>query len=401
MATRSDLLPRLSMIPSEELLGLLGDDALFDLAAKCLPSAESSPTTNGESSTSVDAPSLTTLPEQTSPKPKRPLNAFMAFRSLSSLSNLLIRANRLLLGYYTRIFPDVQQKAVSGFLTTLWNKDPCRNRWAMIAKVYSFIRDEAKSGKISLAEFLTVCCPIMKIIEPSKYLSSLGWTVRHEVNKSPSLDYDPTGTAMTYAEVESHVFPTTEGDLLKALFNVGYLPEDSTTLTARMTANSNAMMTTTSPVPRTNYKLRFITTIQQDPIRATRELFGQHFDEQVMQDHGYRVHTTEDLSSIAHIPMTPPPPMPINQYQAAPGYNAHLDLSVNQPIMNWDPVPEHDPFDISNPFALDQLLGISPMEVESCKSPSKHSRGTSNIISATNLASSPTWRNEDDFHFMF
>lgn len=71
------------MIPSAELLELLGDDAISALAAKYLPSNQSSPGENGESSSSVDPSSLSMLPGQASPRPKRPLNAFMAFRSMT------------------------------------------------------------------------------------------------------------------------------------------------------------------------------------------------------------------------------------------------------------------------------------------------------------------------------
>lgn len=82
MTTRSDLLPRLTLVPTEELLELLGDDAIFDLAAKCFPADASTPSESAELSATVDPSSLLVLGEPARDKAKRPLNAFMAFRSM-------------------------------------------------------------------------------------------------------------------------------------------------------------------------------------------------------------------------------------------------------------------------------------------------------------------------------
>ena len=302
-------------------------------------------------------------------------------------------------GYYSKVFPDIQQKAISGFLTTLWNQEPCRNRWALIAKVYSFIRDDVKHGRISLAEFLGVCCPMMKIIDPSIYLSSLGWMVRHDIDGSPFLVRDPYGATITHEQLDAHMAPTTESDILKGLLNVNYLPEDSNALIARINANSNPMMATT-PVPTTAQKRQFINTIRRDATQATRELFGQHFDEQVMHDHGYRVHNANDLGAIGHLPMALPPRVPTRPYQATTTLS-QLELTNNRTVVNWDPIPEHDPFDLNNPFALDHLMGFTQMEEDQSKSSSSHSKGESNDLLDADLPPSPPYRSDDDFHFNF
>ncbi|KAA8645453.1 uncharacterized protein ATNIH1004_006872 [Aspergillus tanneri] len=56
---------------------------------------------------------------------RRPLNSFIAFRS-----------------YYSVIFPELTQKAKSGILRFLWQNDPFKAKWAILAKAYSIIRDD-------------------------------------------------------------------------------------------------------------------------------------------------------------------------------------------------------------------------------------------------------------------
>jgi hypothetical protein len=87
MATRSEILPRLSTIPTEELLELLGDDAIFDLAAKCFQSNDATTNNVVEASVAVEGAALNTHTEPAKDKAKRPLNAFMAFRSSYQLLN--------------------------------------------------------------------------------------------------------------------------------------------------------------------------------------------------------------------------------------------------------------------------------------------------------------------------
>ncbi|KAL7960416.1 mating-type protein ALPHA1/MAT-1/A-1 [Trichoderma compactum] len=74
----------------------------------------------------------------------------------------------------------------------LWNKDPFGSKGALIAKVYSFARDQLGRDKVSLSYFLNVSCPIMKIIEPSIYLVAFGWLVEDEAGTPKLLQSDGT-----------------------------------------------------------------------------------------------------------------------------------------------------------------------------------------------------------------
>jgi hypothetical protein len=208
----------------------------------------------------------------------------------------------------------------------------------------------------------------MRIIEPSAYLLSLGWTVQNTDDGSQRLIRNNAGSTISFTELESQRFPNTEQDLLKAFFDTGFLPGESMALMKKINANRNAIMTTTLastlPVPSTTEKLDFINTLRGDPVRATSELFGTHFDEQMLRENGYRVHDASDLTHIGHLPMALPAPVPIRPYQFMTT-TSNMDLNGNRPIMSWSRVPDYDCFDIDNPFHLDHLLGFTQMGEQS------------------------------------
>uniref|UniRef100_A0A8H7N0P0 Alpha box domain-containing protein n=1 Tax=Bionectria ochroleuca TaxID=29856 RepID=A0A8H7N0P0_BIOOC len=361
MAKRAELAQRLASIPSEDLLTHLGDEALANLATHfqgaTMPADRSSP---GGASTDEDS----------NQRAKRPLNAFIAFRS-----------------YYLKMFPDLQQKAASGLLTNLWNQDPFRNKWALIAKVYSFIRDEIGKDRISLPFFLGVCCPIMNIIEPAVYLSTLGRSVEVQADGTQKVVRVQVASPNNFAQSQAQGSPTTEIDLLQAILKAGYLPRESAGLLQRMSLNTNGMMTTSpiqaSPtIPPTMEKLDFINTIRNDPIQATKEIFSAHYDDRIMREHGYRVYTAQDLNAITHLPMALPIPQPIPYRYAHTHY--HLGLG-NQPIMDFNNIPQNGCYDISNPFHMDHLLGHTDCDGDR----------------AAGHPDSPPFDPHEDFQYMF
>nr|ADJ38440.1 MAT1-1-1 [Phialocephala europaea] len=91
--------------------------------------------------------------------PKKALNSWMAFRV-----------------YYKRIFPTLQQKEASRYLTTLWQRDPFKAKWTVIAAAYSKIRDEVGKQNAPLDRFLSIVCPKIGIVDDERYLNQLNWT---------------------------------------------------------------------------------------------------------------------------------------------------------------------------------------------------------------------------------
>lgn len=67
------------------------------------------------------------------------------------------------------------QKVISGFLTHLWQADPTKAKWAILAKAYSEIRDKIGKKRAPLPPFLAINAPFVGVIDPDDYLRILGW----------------------------------------------------------------------------------------------------------------------------------------------------------------------------------------------------------------------------------
>nr|QKY89080.1 mating type protein 1-1-1 [Calonectria hongkongensis] len=349
MATRATLMQHLSALTTEELLAFLDDEAFFALAAKYFEKHQDNLDTNESLNPDGDASSTCqaqeTANEVTQPRPKRPLNAFMAFRS-----------------YYLKIFPDVQQKTASGFLTTLWSKEPNRNKWALIAKVYSFARDEVGKGNISLACFLSLCCPIMKIVDPGVYLATLGWTIQEDETGSQRLVQDPSTINDCF---QSETIPTTEIELLQAVLDTGYLSQQGLILMARLNANNNGIMTTSQAPAETarlitQQKIDYYHLLATNPVQAAKDLLGPQYNEDVLRALGVRTIQIDSLDAIPYHMLQAPQPDPIQFYNYA---QAETGLAPGR-ALELQAVQAADPIDIDSPFDIDATMGYRQSEGE-------------------------------------
>lgn len=73
------------------------------------------------------------------------------------------------------MFTTHQQKDISGLLKQLWQADPFKGKWAILAKAYSLIRDREGKASAPLDGFLSRACPFIGIITPTDYFQTLGW----------------------------------------------------------------------------------------------------------------------------------------------------------------------------------------------------------------------------------
>nr|AZR66143.1 MAT1-1-1 [Ophiocordyceps xuefengensis] len=371
MTTRNEVMQRLASVRKEVLLSLLTDEAIFQLASRYYES-----TTEADVLTPVSTAAASRTTKQTKEascdRAKRPLNAFMAFRS-----------------YYLKLFPDVQQKTASGFLTTLWHKDPFRNKWALIAKVYSFVRDQIGKDKVSLAYFMSLACPTMSIIEPAAYLNALGWFVQDDAG-SQKLLQDESSSKLDQPGLLSAEYPSTEVELLSALVSNGYFPDQGVDLVERMGSSHSGIMATraasfTPEVSYTKEKIDFMKTIRSDPVEAAKEILEDCYDETTIKLLGVKSHNVESVDSITHLSMQREYQHPRFFYDYSVSY-AGMDLGgSNEPVMNFDTLPENESFDIDSPFDLDKILGHSQSEGER----------------TSHLPPSPPHNPLDDFHFAF
>ncbi|KFA66100.1 hypothetical protein S40285_04296 [Stachybotrys chlorohalonatus IBT 40285] len=345
MDARASITQALSGLSPGDILRFLSDETLAQLMRNFQDMAEQYPP--GDAMDSAAAPALDLV--QRSDKAKRPLNGFMAFRSC-----------------YLKLFPDLQQKIVSGFLTTLWNKDPVRNKWALIAKVYSFVRDEATKEKISLSRYLDVCCPQMKIVEPSQYLAALGWSIQVDHTGTQTLVQNEANITISETNINNGNFPDTELSLLSSLVVNGFLPKEGPELVAKLSTNNNGMMATTQgehygAVPPTRSKIKFLELVVSNNEEAARQLLGSDFDQSSFAAVGARTYYVPNVADLSDASMQPQYPNPELYYDYS---SMQVDLFQEVQSVNYHNIPDGETYDIDNPFDLDLIAGIVPQAVD-------------------------------------
>ncbi|KAG9585694.1 mating-type protein MAT alpha 1, partial [Aureobasidium melanogenum] len=79
--------------------------------------------------------------------------------------------------YHSPIFKSFQQKDISGFLTRMWQNDPFKAKWSILAKAYSTIRESNTKDAAPLDKFLALTCPLIGIIPRDDYLGVMGWSI--------------------------------------------------------------------------------------------------------------------------------------------------------------------------------------------------------------------------------
>ncbi|KAL4957613.1 mating-type protein MAT alpha 1-domain-containing protein [Aspergillus filifer] len=135
---------------------------------------------------------------------RRPLNSFIAFRS-----------------FYSTIFPDITQKSKSGILRILWQNDPFKAKWTILAKTYSIVRD-GHDTEVSLESFLTLSADLIGILQPDRYLDAMGWELTLNDQQQYTMARVKTPTA-TEAQLSTNY---SVDDLIKHCYATGYVTED-------------------------------------------------------------------------------------------------------------------------------------------------------------------------------
>ncbi|KAF2228530.1 mating-type protein MAT alpha 1, partial [Viridothelium virens] len=133
----------------------------------------------------------------------RPLNSYMAFRA-----------------YYSPIFLDFQQKAISPLLTMLWQGDHFQAKWTILAKAYSKIRDQQGKDNANLSEFLELVTPVIGIIAPADYLSTMGWQMTEGEN-GPTLHRETIPDFSSFSD-ELRTTNVSVEDIIEYFQLVGY-----------------------------------------------------------------------------------------------------------------------------------------------------------------------------------
>ncbi len=177
---------------------------------------------------------LNSMPLPVVNRSARPLNSFIAYRSLYSFLEEIYWLTAVT-GYYSKIFSALQQKDISGLLTCLWQADPFKAKWTILAKAYSIIRDSYGKDVSPLKIFLTTNAPFVGVISPDNYLAALGWVISavddHCVlQRQHPLNMGSFGKDIVDTEKTVH-------DVLQHSCEQGYIPASAANLMLHRTAS--------------------------------------------------------------------------------------------------------------------------------------------------------------------
>lgn len=124
-------------------------------------------------------------------------------------------------GFYSNIFPDLTQKARSGILKFLWQNDPCKAKWAILAKAYSIIRDD-HVGEVTLDSFLNLNTDFLGIVESNRYLETMGWELTVDGQSQYTMTRIKSATAAE-ADISTNY---SVNDVVTRCYDMGYVSED-------------------------------------------------------------------------------------------------------------------------------------------------------------------------------
>lgn len=121
-------------------------------------------------------------------KARKALNAFVGFRC-----------------YYITIpmFKPWPMKKLSNLIGLLWEADPNKSLWSLMAKAWSTIRDQIGKDQAPLDQFFRIICPHLKLPDPASYLEIHGWilAVNEEgdpiISRSADSEFASVGTGNT------------------------------------------------------------------------------------------------------------------------------------------------------------------------------------------------------------
>lgn len=151
--------------------------------------------------------------------------------------------------YYSKMFPGLQQKEISGFLTFLWHQDDSKAKWSVLAKAYSVIRDSIGKDNAPLELFLAINAPTIGMTAPEVYLTIGGFEMSQDENGASKLvqvqQAVPKGNQMMMPNVSVD-------DIIVNCVACGYANVDQLNLTMPTNQGTLTMATSASSVTTTH-----------------------------------------------------------------------------------------------------------------------------------------------------
>ncbi len=133
-------------------------------------------------------------------------------------------------------------------MTALWKADPFQAKWAILAKGFSEIRDVKGKSDALLPEFLSINAPLLRIIEPERYLMALGWNLTLDaeaqmvLRREPNFDAASIGTDLLTTNVSV-------AEVIENCYQHDYIARDSNVVNP--SSNGQVMIMASSAQPAT------------------------------------------------------------------------------------------------------------------------------------------------------
>ena len=117
----------------------------------------------------------------------------------------------------------------------MWQNDPFKAKWSILAKSYSLIRDSQGKANASLEKFLAINGPLIGVIEPAQYLQALSWEITADKGGQTVIRRHENS-------IDEQLFITnvSVNDVIRNSYNAGYFTGD---LSKVLLAKNEAVMT--------------------------------------------------------------------------------------------------------------------------------------------------------------
>jgi hypothetical protein len=144
-------------------------------------------------------------------------------------------------------------KKLSQPLGTLWDCDPNKSKWSLMAKAWSIMRDQLGKDNVPLEEFFRHACPYLKIPPPQVYLQQLGWVLGIDQHGAPVVEQGPSFTSQLPAVGVTDEAHSVE-DIIRHVQELGYATSfvmNSNSTSATFLGHSNALKSRTTITKQT------------------------------------------------------------------------------------------------------------------------------------------------------
>jgi hypothetical protein len=201
----------------------------------------------------------------------------------------------------------MQQKDASPHLTKLWQQDPFKAKWAIIAKAYSIIRDAVGKVAAPLDLFLNQVCPEIGIISIDEYLHKMKWEFVTALDGMVSLQQTSAPDLSSFDERITRTVMT-EWEVISFAENNGYMPRNTVVPNVQMTQQGvfAGFAGIPPPAPFANNNLApvlsgmnmFLQDVAMNPAAAATMVLGFDVEDMLREPNTHQVKWTGSMADL-------------------------------------------------------------------------------------------------------